>query len=318
LISRKEKEKLVLELYEQGRNFREISKDLRISFRDLSSILKKASGEVEEQPLAISAQAYKLFTKGRTPVDVAISLNLTQPEVTQLYREYLELKNLNHLNQIYQDLRGDLEPFLKFYYLCTSAGFSKKHVIELLRMADDNLQGFEFKYNLIREEADSLEHKKFCLQKSITDLEDEINTLKKIKSSHRVMSNRENEKLLRLQKKREKLQALVEQFENNNEEYLRIKLIIEEQVRIILSNNRTLLNLAVASVLHSTQTDPNRYLLLTQYAGEKATCNTNFMESYRTLLLEDAEKLHNRMTRDVVNKIIKDPIWKIGAPNAQL
>jgi predicted RNA-binding protein with EMAP domain len=43
--------------------------------------------------------------------------------------------------------------------ICNSAGYDKKHVIELLKMADDTLQGFEYRYKLLKEEADELEHK---------------------------------------------------------------------------------------------------------------------------------------------------------------
>jgi len=40
-LTRKEKEKLVIELYEQGYTYREIAKILRISVRDISRILRR-------------------------------------------------------------------------------------------------------------------------------------------------------------------------------------------------------------------------------------------------------------------------------------
>ena len=64
-------------------------------------------------PLSVSAQAYRSFAERKTPIDVAISLDLTQQEATKYYREFWELKKLQCLNQVYQDLRGDLGPFLK-------------------------------------------------------------------------------------------------------------------------------------------------------------------------------------------------------------
>ena len=195
MLTRQEKERLVLEQYNQGKTIREIAKEPRMSFRDIGAILKKASAEenengqtadkMEQHPsLSISAQSYKLFSEGKTPVDVAVSLNLTQPEVTQFYREYWDLMKLQCLNKIYEDLGDDIGHFLKLYALCNSAGFDKKHVIELLKMADDNLQGFEYRYKLLKEEADDLERKKYTLQKNIKNLEEEIGTLKKIHNFH--------------------------------------------------------------------------------------------------------------------------------------
>lgn len=53
-LTRKEKEELVKKLYDEGYTYREIAKELRISFRDISRILKR-----EERKDAIS----ELFEK---------------------------------------------------------------------------------------------------------------------------------------------------------------------------------------------------------------------------------------------------------------
>ena len=79
-------------------------------------------------PLSISARSYKLFSEGKIPVEVAVSLNLTQPEVSQFYREYWDLMKLQCLNKIYEGLGDDIGQFLKLYALCNSAGYDKKHV----------------------------------------------------------------------------------------------------------------------------------------------------------------------------------------------
>jgi predicted nucleotidyltransferase len=58
-----------------------------------------------------AAQAYKLFSDGKSAVDVAIALNLRQAEVTELYKEYWNLKNLYDLNQVYEEIKGDISSF---------------------------------------------------------------------------------------------------------------------------------------------------------------------------------------------------------------
>src|SRR6476646_10010434 len=87
-----EREKKVLELYDQGKNTREIAKELRMSLRDIGFILKK--GQVNHGIVTImdddgnnnrssnnnkpanekATQAYKLFSEGKAPVEVAIQL----------------------------------------------------------------------------------------------------------------------------------------------------------------------------------------------------------------------------------------------------
>ena len=174
----------------ENNTIREIAKEARMSFRDISAILKNASARKNENsqskekevgchPLSPVTQAYKLFSEGKAPVEVAVSLNLTHPEVTQFYREYWDLMKLHCLNKIYEDLDEDIGAFLKLYALCNSTCFDKKHVNELLRMADDDLEGFELKYKLLKEEVADFERRKQNLQKDIKNQERKIGALKR-------------------------------------------------------------------------------------------------------------------------------------------
>ena len=55
ILTRQERERLVLDLYNQGKTYREIAKEARVSFRDIGAILnkevegKKIDGGEEEQ-----------------------------------------------------------------------------------------------------------------------------------------------------------------------------------------------------------------------------------------------------------------------------
>jgi hypothetical protein len=134
VLTRQERERLVLDLYNQGKTIREIAKEARISFRDIKIILNKTveeknreqqqdnnNGVVEnnqqEPHLSLAAQAYKLFSDRKTPLEVAIELNLRESEATKFYTEYWKLKQLHNLNMVYEELRGDIEPFLRLYKL---------------------------------------------------------------------------------------------------------------------------------------------------------------------------------------------------------
>ena len=80
-ISIKEKEKYVLKLREEGKTYREIAHELLMSPREISKILKKANGEMEEKErkkivLSNTSKALQLFKKGKSPTEVAIKLDL--------------------------------------------------------------------------------------------------------------------------------------------------------------------------------------------------------------------------------------------------
>src|SRR5919112_5174644 len=102
ILTRQERVRLVLELYNQGKTIRGIAKEARMSFRDIGVILNKTLEEKtegikqqddaeknrqeEEQQLSLSAQAYKLFSDRKTPLEVAIALNLKESEATKFYK----------------------------------------------------------------------------------------------------------------------------------------------------------------------------------------------------------------------------------------
>jgi transposase len=125
MLTRQEKERLVIDLYNQGKTIRDIAKELRMSFRDIGTILKKACGEKEEEKemeekqslLSPSTQAYRLFSKSKTPLQVAIALNFSESETIKFYEEYWHLK----LRMVYDEIGDDIAHFLKLYRLSKDA-----------------------------------------------------------------------------------------------------------------------------------------------------------------------------------------------------
>ena len=69
-----------------------------------------------------STQAYKLFSQGKTPVEVAIELNLSEKQVTKFYMEYWKLKGMYKLNLIHDEIKDDIAYFAKLYRLSKVAG----------------------------------------------------------------------------------------------------------------------------------------------------------------------------------------------------
>ncbi len=100
MLTRKEKEELVLDLYfNQNKTIREVAKIARKSPRDIGDIINRAIREKERQEhKSLSVQAYELFRQGKQPIDVAITLNIAQMQVIQYHTEYLRLIQHNAVN----------------------------------------------------------------------------------------------------------------------------------------------------------------------------------------------------------------------------
>jgi DNA-binding CsgD family transcriptional regulator len=140
ILTREEKEWLVLDLYNQGKSTREIAEEARMSFRDIGAILNKAVEEKEaskEQAEKVikSTQDYKLFSEGKSPVQVAITLNIREPEVARFYVEYWKLRQLYSLNKSYEELKDDIGPFVNLYTLAKVARMDTEYQDLLIQIS---------------------------------------------------------------------------------------------------------------------------------------------------------------------------------------
>jgi uncharacterized protein YjcR len=85
VLSREEKEKMVLDLYyTKGYTYKQLTRELRMSPNQLREIIKRHEEKKDDddaiankkKELSLSSKAYKLFYEGRTNVQVAIKLDL--------------------------------------------------------------------------------------------------------------------------------------------------------------------------------------------------------------------------------------------------
>lgn len=127
--SRKQEEKRILNLHNEGNSIRNIADQEHMSFRDIEAIIQREqqtqeATEHQIQQAHMASQAYSLFLKGKSPIEVAIELKLRQPEVLDLYSEYLKLVQLDKLHSVYEEVKDDIEYFVKLYKMMKSFGYN--------------------------------------------------------------------------------------------------------------------------------------------------------------------------------------------------
>src|SRR5829696_5653161 len=277
ILTRQERERLVLDLYyNQGKTYREISKEARISPRDIGVILNKAveqkmieglkeqdninskknQNQEQNSDLSLSAKAYKLFSDRKTPLEVAIELNLGESEATKFYREYWRLKQLHKLNMVYEETKGDIEPFLKLYRLSKAKGIGVKQVVNLLTIASEDLPALEKRIKRLRNNMSMLQFQKPIDERNLYQLNNQIASTTNLLNSLRVSCGRERREIENLYNEKARTENLVTQFKNNNEEYLKIKQAAYEEVKSVLTNSKLLLQFASFSVIASLRMNP--------------------------------------------------------------
>jgi hypothetical protein len=120
------------------------------------------------------------------------------------------------------------------------------------------------------------------------------------------MSEDYKQQIDELHRKKIALENLIRKFENNDS-YKKIKKTVGEEVNNTLSNSKDLLKLALASILEAISQNPDKYNLLVnsdQYYGGRNAASHPFIEAYRNLILDAAEKLFELMKRDLTSGII--------------
>ena len=60
--------------------------------------------------------AYKMFSKGKTNVDVVTKLDIHQIQVTQFRLEYWKLHGQDNLESLYKTTKGQVTPLLKLHH----------------------------------------------------------------------------------------------------------------------------------------------------------------------------------------------------------
>ena len=196
-----EREKKVLELYDQGKNTREIAKELRMSLRDIGFILKKgqvnhgiaarmdngsnsnnSSNNHNKPPSKKATQAYKLFSEAKKPVEVAIQLNLSEKEATRYYTEYWKLKRLYNLYDIYHESKGNLSYILKLCRIAKRQGITADNIEWFVNMVDIgtyNIPELQKQYAKLQDEVQVIDHQKVVSKAELHNMNNQISILRR-------------------------------------------------------------------------------------------------------------------------------------------
>ncbi|HEX6029018.1 MAG TPA: hypothetical protein VFY64_08270, partial [Nitrososphaeraceae archaeon] len=133
-----------------------------------------------QQQENLSAQAYELFSQGKTPLQLAISLKIRQSAATKLYREYWKLKGLDKLNTIHTETNGNTWPLWKLYQqLIKKRGMSKAQVVNVVDIAIHKLPYMESLYRQAKDQAEKMQCTRQELANDIGALEYKISILDK-------------------------------------------------------------------------------------------------------------------------------------------
>jgi hypothetical protein len=157
-------------------------------------------------------------------------------------------------------------------------------------MSNEYLPLLELKYNRLTKDIDFLESEK----QKLKNLGNQIRTSNKMLDDYK-------EEIKNLQKKKIGLKILM-----SSGRYEKVRQIVKEEVTSSLSKSKDLLKLAVSSVIESIRRDPTKYNFLINSNQYQDGQHMVFIDVYRALILDEAQRIFEVMAKDLTSRIINE------------
>jgi chromosome segregation ATPase len=195
-LTRKEKEKKVIEMYKQGKRTREITKICRINFFDLGKIIRKHFGGGESKDrrptkLSKQSQALKLFQDGKKNIEISIELGITADETIDLQKQYRKLINDDNFCEVYEVIKDDIFSFLELYELMKEEELTADDAVNAVRdkralplisydysMLNKQVSPLRQEVDELTQEREELEEKTDALREEREELEEKTDALR--------------------------------------------------------------------------------------------------------------------------------------------
>ena len=153
-MDKKQKEDLVTALLEKGETYREITKRAGVSPNTVKAVANKIG---LDQNTSISSRALELYVKQKTPLQVAIELDIKAEDAMHLYHQYFMLLGITEFTKAYLQVKENSWPFVDLAKLVQNAKIGEGEVVELLKIANRYLPRIRLEYDRVKEEKSSLE-----------------------------------------------------------------------------------------------------------------------------------------------------------------
>jgi hypothetical protein len=345
-IDQETKNKIIDLYFKQHLPIREVAKITKKSSRDIILVLKTIESQEKEEDwkidnnntkelerkeetldkddknLAPYTKAYKLFSEGKRPIQVALILKIPEAEVTKYYIEYLRLTQLTDLPLIFKELgvKG-ISVFLILTQKALAENLKTDEVLNLLKLANDKLPKLEdkiekmqVKYDILKYEVEDREDLLYRYNEKIARAKLIIQQLKKSYQEIKIeFSNIYNEN--------QRLHKLTYEFKHNDKGYLEVQNIAEDKVKTFLTGNNAmkLLEFALVAVTEGLRQDPQRQPLtekthpLQNYdfkIGQSPFQNIyDYPHTAKEKVLEFANKIYNELVEGLTDATIFTAAW---------
>jgi len=204
----------------------EITKKAGVSPNTIKAVLNRAG---LDQSTSTTSRAFELFSEGKTPLQVAITLNLKADEAIHYHQQYYMLLGCTEFTKVYLQIKNNPWPYVNLVQLIHNAGIGDGEVLELLKIANGYLHRVRLEYDRLREE-------KSLLQVELNSWKAELGNTVRIYQQFCDMN-------LKLKNREDELKASINGLEAREAELQKTTTELEEHLSKLTGNNTDNTNL---------------------------------------------------------------------------
>ena len=303
-----DKEGCIIDMLQRRYGWKQIMKECHVSPNTISSVKKKVFGSTQDDTpksatqISKETQALKLFKEGKKPLDIAIELDLAPDSVFLIQKKFYQLIGLDQFNRAYEQIDGNLGPFLQLINSMNRFGMNLRQVSDAVKYGNA-LPGLQNLHAILSNEIRHLESYKNNLHSQLNLMANQIDdyncSLEYYKNEHEQKRNG----LLVLDYQIKNMQNFIQKFDNQ-EGYQRIKKESTEQTKSIIKNNRLLVAVTVSSALEALRRYPHNQELfydLSARRGYSTSHQQTWMQSHTTQLLQLSEQVQIEIAEQITN-----------------
>jgi hypothetical protein len=308
-----EKEQWIVDMLQRGYGWNQIMKECHVSPNTISSVKKKFFGSTEDDTrksasqISKETQALKLFKEGWKPLDIAIELDLAADSVFLIQKKFYQLIGLDEFNQAYEQVNGNLGPFLQLINSMNRFGMNVSQILDAVKYGDA-LPHLRNLYSTLGNKIRQLESYRYNLHSQLNLMANQIDEYKFSLEYYIDEYEQKRNGLLVLDYQVKRMQNFIQEFDNQ-EGYQRIKKESAEQTKSIIKNNHLLVAVTVSSTLEAIRRYPyNQQLFyeLSARRGHSTSRQQTWMHSHTTQLLQLSEQVQIEIAEQITKMMISN------------
>ena len=307
-----EKEEYVLDMLERGYSYPQIMKECHVSPNTISSVKKKFFGSAEDDAsksasqISKETQALKLFGEGKTLFQVATELDIATDFVFVIYQNFQRLRNMEKFISMYEQVKGNIQPFLHLFDLMNGLGMTPVEVAQLAGFST-RLPFLANIHSKLCNDVQILESQRRYLVFQLNCAQNQLERFNaSIQFYHKECEMKRNE-LLSINTEIYTKESVI-QILDNDKGYTRIKEAARKETKLIMQNNYVLSTVTLSATLEAMRRYPENQTLLedivTLQSNSKASYQQAWMESHTPQLMQLIGDVQNEIAERITSMVV--------------